>query len=125
MRRERKNNMVNFEEIEEIFKRLQGKLTPDEFRSRVETKFTEMNGLCDSRTAAMLVASELGLNENVKIRDMTADKGNVVFIAKVTSVGDIKEFSRDNDTMGRVVNLNLADETGSIRQLYGMMLPTS
>jgi replication factor A1 len=107
--------MVNFEEIEEVFKRLEGKLTPDEFVSKVDKKFTEMNGLCDSRTAAMLVASELGLNETVKIRDMTADKGNVVFIAKVTSIGDTKEFSRDNDTMGRVVNLNLADETGSIR----------
>lgn len=107
--------MVNFEEIEDIFKKLEGRLTPDEFRLKVEKKFLEMNGLCDSRTAAMLVASELGLNETSKIGDMTAEKGNVVFIAKVTSVGDIKEFSRDNDTMGRVVNLNLADETGSIR----------
>ncbi|MCZ7403182.1 MAG: OB-fold nucleic acid binding domain-containing protein [Candidatus Methanoperedens sp.] len=107
--------MVSFEEIEEVFKKLEGKLTPEEFRSKVETKFTEMNGLCDSKTAAMLVASEFGMNETVKIKDMTADKGNIVFIAKVTSVGDIKEFSRDNDTTGRVVNLNLADDTGSIR----------
>ncbi len=107
--------MVNFEEIGEVFKRLEGKLTPDEFKSKVETKFMEMNGLCDPRTAAMLVASELGLNETIKIKDMTVDKGNVIFVAKVMSVGDIKEFSRDNDTMGRVVNLNLADETGSIR----------
>lgn len=106
---------MNFEEIEEVFKRLQGKLTPEEFRAKVEMKFTEMNGLCDLRTAAMLVASELGMNEIVKINDMTADKGNVIFIAKVTSIGDIREFSRDNNTMGRVVNLNLADETGSIR----------
>lgn len=107
--------MVSFEEIEEVFKKLEGKLTPEEFRSKVETKFTEMNGLCDSKTAALLVASEFGMNETVKIKDMTADKGNIVFIAKVTSVGDIKEFSRDNDSMGRVVNLNLADDTGSIR----------
>jgi replication factor A1 len=107
--------MVSFEEIEEVFKKLEGKLTPEEFRSKVEIKFTEMNGLCDSKTAAMLVASEFGMNETVKIKDMTADKGNIVFIAKVTSVGDIKEFSRDNDSMGRVVNLNLADDTGSIR----------
>jgi replication factor A1 len=107
--------MVNFEEIEAVYKRLEDKLTPDEFRLKVETKFTEMNGLCDPRTAAMLVASELGMNETIKIKDMTVDKGNVIFVAKVISVGDIKEFSRDNDTMGRVVNLNLADETGSIR----------
>ena len=61
--------MVNFEEIEAVYKRLEGKLTPDEFRSKVETKFMEMNGLCDPRTAAMLVASELGMNETIKIKD--------------------------------------------------------
>jgi replication factor A1 len=107
--------MVSFEEIKEVFKKLEGKLTPEEFRSKVEIKFTEMNGLCDPKTAAMLVASEFGMNETVKIKDMIVDKGNIVLIAKVTSVGDIKEFSRDNDSMGRVVNLNLADDTGSIR----------
>ncbi len=107
--------MVNFEEIESIYKRLESKLTPDDFMSKVETKFNEMNGLCDPRTAAMLVASELGMNETIKIKDITADNGNIIFVAKVISIGDIKEFSRDNDTMGRVVNLNLADETGSIK----------
>ncbi|MCZ7392430.1 MAG: OB-fold nucleic acid binding domain-containing protein [Candidatus Methanoperedens sp.] len=107
--------MVDFEEIEEVYKKLEGKLTPDEFRSKVEEKVTMMNGLCDSKTAAMLVASEFGLNETVKIRDMSEDKGNVVFIAKAISIGDIKEFTRDNDTTGRVVNLTLADDTGSIR----------
>jgi replication factor A1 len=107
--------MVNFEEIEEFFKRFEGKFTRDEFRSKVEEKVAMMNGLCDSKTAAMLIASELGLNETVKIKDMTPDISNVVFIAKVTYVGDIREFSRDNDTMGRVVNLMLADDTGYIR----------
>ncbi|MFZ3058751.1 MAG: OB-fold nucleic acid binding domain-containing protein [Candidatus Methanoperedens sp.] len=107
--------MVDFEEIEEIFKRLEGKLTRDEFKLKVDEKVTMMNGLCDSKTAAMLVASEMGLNETIKIKDITADKSNVVFIARVTAVGDIREFSRDNDTTGRVANLTLADETGSIR----------
>ncbi len=107
--------MVDFEEIEEVYKRLEGKLTRDEFKSKVDEKVTMMNGLCDSKTAAMLVASEMGLNETIKIKDIAADKSNVVFIARVTAVGDIREFSRDNDTTGRVANLTLADETGSIR----------
>ncbi len=107
--------MVDFEEIEEVYKKLEGRLTRDDFKSKVEEKVTMMNGLCDSKTAAMLVASEFGLNETIKIKDMTGDKGNVVFIAKVISVGDIREFTRDNDTIGRVVNLTLADDTGSIR----------
>ncbi len=107
--------MVDFAEIEEVYKKLEGKLTLDEFKSKVEDKVTMMNGLCDSKTAAMLVASEMGLNETIKIKDIAADKSNVVFIARVTAVGDIREFSRDNDTTGRVVNLTLADDTGSIR----------
>lgn len=107
--------MVDFAEIEEVYKKLEGKLTRDEFKLKVEDKVTMMNGLCDSKTAAMLVASEMGLNETVKIKDITEDKSNAVFIAKVTAVGDIREFSRDNDTTGRVVNLTLADDTGSIR----------
>lgn len=107
--------MVDFAEIEEVYSKLEGKLTRDDFVSRVEEKVTLMNGLCDSKTAAMLVASEFGLNETVKIKDITGDRGSVVLIAKVISIGDIREFSRDNDTTGRVVNLTLADDTGSIR----------
>ncbi|MFA4934289.1 MAG: OB-fold nucleic acid binding domain-containing protein [Candidatus Methanoperedens sp.] len=106
--------MVDFAEIEEVYKKLEGNLTRDEFKSKVDDKVTMMNGLCDSKTAAMLVASEMGLNETVKIKDITEDKSNAVFIARVTAVGDIREFSRDNDTTGRVVNLTLADDTGSI-----------
>lgn len=107
--------MVSSEEIEEYYKKLEGKLTRDEFKSKIEEKITYMNGLCDIKTAAMLVASELGVNEAVKIKDMAIDRSNVVFIAKVLSVSDIHEFSRDNDTIGRVVNLSLADDTGSIK----------
>ncbi|MBU4139258.1 MAG: replication factor A [Euryarchaeota archaeon] len=107
--------MASHEEIEEYYKKLEGKLTIDEFKSKIEEKITFMNGLCDLKTAAMLVSSELGVNEAVKIKDMSPDRSNVVFIAKVLSVSEIREFSRDNDTTGRVVNLNLADDTGSIK----------
>ncbi len=107
--------MVSFEEIEEVYNKIDGKLTRDEFKLKVDTKFKDMNELCDYKTAALLVAGEMGASETVKIRDMTADKSNVVFIAKVLSISDIREFSRDNDTIGRVVNLNLADDTGSIK----------
>jgi replication factor A1 len=106
--------MVISDEIEEIFKKLEGKLTRDEFNSRIEEKITLTNGLVNYKTAAMLIASEMGVNENVKIKDITEGKGIVTFIAKVLSISDIHEFSRDNTT-GWVVNLNLADDTGSIK----------
>ncbi len=107
--------MVISEEIEEYYKKLEGKLTREEFKSKIEEKITFMNGLCDMRTAAMLIISEMGINETLKIKELSIDRSNVIFMAKVLSVGDIREFSRDNDTIGRVVNLNLADDTGSIK----------
>ncbi len=107
--------MVSSEEIEEFYKNLEGKLTREEFKSKIEEKISFMNGLCDARTAAMLIAGEMGINEVIKIKDLAKDRSNVVFVAKVLSVGDIREFTRDNDTIGRVVNLNLADDTGSIK----------
>jgi replication factor A1 len=107
--------MVSFQEIEDIFEKLEGKITREEFKSRVDSRFNDMNELCDYRTAALIVATEFGVNDTVKIMDMSTENSNVVFIAKVLTVGDIREFSRENDTIGRVVNLNLADDTGSIR----------
>lgn len=106
--------MQSPDEIEEYYKKLEGKLTREEFKSKIEEKITFMNGLCDMKTAAMLVISEMGINETFKIKELNKDKSNVVFIAKVLSVGDIREFTR-NGTEGRVVNLNLADDTGSIK----------
>ena len=109
--------MVDFEEIEEVYRRIEGKITPEEFTQKVEEKVTAMNGLCDSKTAAMLVSSEMGANESIttKIKDMKPDTGNVIFTAKVLSISDIREFSRNDGSAGRVVNLTLGDDTGSIK----------
>jgi len=109
--------MVDFEEIEDVYRRLEGKITPDEFKEKVEEKISAMNGLCDSKTAAMLVSSEMGANESIttKIKDIKPDTGNVILTAKVLAITDIKEFSRNDGSAGRVVNLTLGDDTGSIK----------
>ncbi len=105
--------MVDFDEIYEIYKKVEGRLTQDEFMQKVEEKFSMLNGLCDYRTAALLVASEMGEDVTTKIKDMV--EGNVTFIAKVLHISDIREFYRDDNSVGRVVNLTLADDTGIIR----------
>ena len=58
--------MVDFQEIEEVYKKLEGKIAPEEFRSLVDEKIAMLNGLCDGRTAAMLVAGEMGIDEIIK-----------------------------------------------------------
>jgi len=75
-----------------------------------------MGGLCDEHTAALLVAHDLGIEgvSAIKIKEITLDKKNVQFVAKVTGASDVRTFNRNDGTGGRVCNLTVADETGEI-----------
>ncbi len=105
--------------IDEIYSKLSKSISKEEFVEKVNEKVEQMGGLCDEKTAAMLVAHDLGLNEtgssSQKIVDIKSDSGNVNLIAKVLSVFPIREFTRGDGTFGKVGNLLVADETGSIR----------
>jgi replication factor A1 len=75
-----------------------------------------MAGLCDRRTAAMLVARELGVSDILaKIGRIRPEMGIVTFTGRVLSISDIREFKRSDGSTGRVANLTLGDETGTIR----------
>jgi len=41
--------------------------------------------------------------------------GNVTFIGKVLAVSEVREFNRSDGSIGRVANLTLGDETGTVR----------
>ncbi len=105
--------------IDEIYSKLSKSISKEEFVEKVNEKVEQMGGLCDEKTAAMLVAHDLGLNEtgrsSQKIADIKSDSGNINFVAKVVSVFPIREFTRSDGTTGRVGNLLVADETGSVR----------
>lgn len=108
------------DEINEVYKKLGGIISKDDFTRKVEEKVEQMSGLCDTKTAAMLVAHDLGVSDTgesqvQKIADITPNSGNVKIVAKVMSVFPAKEFNRNDGTIGRVANLVVADETGSIR----------
>jgi replication factor A1 len=75
-----------------------------------------MGGLCDRRTAAMLVARELGASEvQYKIGRIKPETGMVTFTGKIISISEVREFPRSDGSIGRVINMTLADETGSVR----------
>jgi replication factor A1 len=104
------------QEIEEIFKAVNDRISAGEFLTRVEEKVSLMAGLCDHRTAAMLVARELGASEVlIKIGSIRPESGTVFFVGRVLSISEIKEFSRSDGSLGQVVNLVLGDETGTVR----------
>jgi ssDNA-binding replication factor A large subunit len=104
-------------DIEDIYEDLDTDVSLEEFREAVESKVEQMGGLADEETAAMLIAHELDDGEVNGVTDIEPEMDEVKFLAKVTSVGDVRTFERDDDEAeeGRVVNVDVADETGSVR----------
>ncbi len=103
-------------ELEEIFRQLADQISEDEFESRIEEKVALMAGLCDRRTAAMLVARDLGASEvQIKIGSIKPETGPVIFSGRVLSISEVREFARSDGSTGRVANLAIGDETGTIR----------
>ncbi|GAA0306678.1 single-stranded DNA binding protein [Halarchaeum salinum] len=89
----------------------------DEFREAVAEKVEQMGGLADDETAAMLLAHELQDGEVNGIADVTPEMDEAKFVGKVVSVGELRTFERDDEEAedGRVLNVEVADESGSIR----------
>ena len=102
--------------IEETYEDLDTDVSLEEFRAAVEDKVEQMGGLADEETAAMLIAHELQDEEVNSIADIAPGMDEVKFLGKVVSIGDLRTFERDDgDSEGRVVNVEVADETGRIR----------
>lgn len=104
-------------DILDIYEKLGGKVTQREFNKMIEDKMELMGGLCDERTAALLVAHDLGVEgaNAIKIKDISLDKKNVEFLGKITGVFEPREFNRSDGTVGRVSNITVADDTAEIR----------
>jgi len=107
-------------EIEDVYADLDADVSEAEFREAVEEKVEQMGGLADEETAAMLIAHELDESEVGGVADVEPGMEDVEFTAKVTAVGELRTFERDgeDEDEGRVVNVDLADETGSIRVTF-------
>ena len=102
--------------IEEVYEDLETDVEFEKFEAAVKDKVEQMGGLADEETAAMLIAHELRDEEVHGIADIEPGMEDVKFLAKVVSVGDVRTFERDGeDEDGRVLNIEVADETGRIR----------
>jgi len=105
--------------IEDVYEDLDTDVSEEEFREAVEEKVEQMGGLADEETAAMLLAHELNEGEVETIADVEPGMDEVKFLAKVVSIGEVRTFERDGeDEDGRVVNVDAADETDTIRLAF-------
>ncbi|WP_049929041.1 single-stranded DNA binding protein [Halopiger goleimassiliensis] len=106
-------------DIEGVYEDLEADVSLEEFREAVEAKVEQMGGLADEETAAMLVAHEIGESEVGGVADIEPGMEEAKFVAKVISIGEMRTFERDGeDEDGRVVNVEVADETGSVRAAF-------
>ena len=107
-------------DIEDVYGDLDTDVSLEEFREAVESKVEQMGGLADEETAAMLIAHELDDGEVNGIADISPEMDEAKFLAKVTSIGEMRTFERDGEDEedGRVINCDVADETGSIRVTF-------
>ncbi|MHC3439204.1 single-stranded DNA binding protein [Natrialbaceae archaeon A-gly3] len=106
-------------DIEGVYEDLEADVSLEEFREAVEAKVEQMGGLADEETAAMLVAHELDESEVDGVADVEPGMEEAKFLAKVISIGEMRTFDRDGeDEDGRVVNVEVADETGSVRAAF-------
>jgi replication factor A1 len=102
--------------VEDVYEDLDTDVPFEEFEAAVEDKVEQMGGLADEETAAMLIAHELRDEEVEGVADVEPGMEDVKFLAKVMSVGELRTFERDGeDDEGRVVNVEVADETGRVR----------
>jgi replication factor A1 len=103
--------------IEEVYEDLDTDVEFEEFEAAVEDKVEQMGGLADEETAAMLIAHELRDEEADTIADIEPGMNEVKFLGKVTAIGDVRTFERDDEDAeeGRVCNVDVADASGSVR----------
>ena len=102
------------DDITKIYERLSSSIPLEDFVEKVRQKVESMSGLCDEKTAAMLVAHELGADMSINISEINSEKRNVAFLGKIANISPVREFKR-NGEIGHVVNIVVSDETGSVR----------
>jgi replication factor A1 len=90
--------------------------TKKEFEKEIKKRYKLYNELIDQDTIAYLIVDELGRNKQsiTKIADL-APKGDYTVVGKVLSISDSKSFKRKNGSPGKVINLEITDDSATCR----------
>jgi replication factor A1 len=93
----------------------------EEIRERIEDKMKEMSGLVSEEGAAHLIAKEEGVElaeaveKELKVENIVPGMRRVDVKGKVVDITDMNTFERDDGEDGKVQNIVLGDDTGTIR----------
>jgi replication factor A1 len=99
---------------EQLYQEVKDIKSKDEFEKEIEKIRKEYDGLLDDDTVALLIVDELGRNKQntSKINELEPNMECIVF-GKITNISQLRNFNRKNGSNGRVINLEISDETGS------------
>jgi len=88
--------------------------TKEEFNKEIIRIQKEYDELLDKDTAALLIVDELGRNkQNIsKITELEPGMECTLF-GEITNMTQARNFNRQNGSIGRVINLELTDDTGT------------
>jgi len=110
--------------IEQIAEKIieETELDEEDVEEKVEEKMEEFSGLVSEEGAIHLVAKEHGVNvaeaekQDLKIKNIVPEMRKLHLKARIANVSDINTFQRDDEEEdGRVQNLTLGDDTGTLR----------
>ncbi len=98
------------------YEKVKDRVTPQEFDAHVQATVAEWGGLLDRDAAAMLVVERLGgsVASFTLIKDLE-EGGEANLRAKIVGLSAVRTFTRQDGSAGRVVNLELRDESGFCR----------
>lgn len=107
--------------INELAKKIAADSGMDEqtILNKISEKQEELSGLISEEGAAHIVAKELGVSllrrqEKLNIENVVPGMQNVDVIGKIVKIFSVREFATEK-AKGRVLNMILADSTGSVR----------
>ncbi len=98
------------------YEKVRDRLAPEAFDAEVEATVREWGGLLDRDTAAMVVVERHGgsVANFQAVKDLE-EGGEANLRARVVGVSPVRTFTRQDGTAGRVVNLELRDDSGFCR----------
>lgn len=98
------------------YDKVKERVSPDAFESQVESTIKEWGGLLDRDAAAMVVVEKLGgsVASFQLIKDLE-EGAEANLRASIVGITPVRTFTRQDGSSGRVVNLELRDESGFCR----------
>ena len=99
-----------------LYAKVEDMLSREAFDAQVEAVITEWGGLLDRDVAGMVVVERLGRSVASFARIADLEEGMEANLrATIVNVSPVRTFTRQDGTGGRVVNLELRDESGFCR----------